>query len=306
MTVPHRQWLEERLRQLGLSRTDLAKRVGVSKRQVERWFSGKGAHRTTQYDIALALNLQPQQIYALFAANSNQVRTMSVQGEQDTDGEYRPVSDHAFYDYYASRIAGARNDVWVTSDGFNMSSKVSRRYAGIMEPGFRSALSNGALVHRYQIVETMHINWIDELIRIKSDYPRLFRLFINREAEETRSVCSIDANLDQCVAETFEGTSGGFCQGTVAASYSFRLHDRTKARQNQDIVESAIDASGAEELSMDGLQELRKELFQSRVERLKRWYEDNDDDEYVSLADSGVFDEVVVSYFVRQAVKKKL
>lgn len=66
MTVPHRLWLARRLRHLGLTRADLALKIGVSQRQVERWFAGKGAHLSTQYDIALALELPPEQVYALF------------------------------------------------------------------------------------------------------------------------------------------------------------------------------------------------------------------------------------------------
>lgn len=301
MAAPHRQWLVERLKQLGIGRADLARKAGVSRRQVERWFAGGGAHMSTQYDLALALDLPPQHVFALFASKEGKVKTLSVQGEQDRDGDFRPVSDESFYSYYSSKIATARGEVWVTSDGFNMSNEVSRRYANIMEPGFKAALANGAQVHRFQILETMHINWIDELLRLKAEYPRLFRIFVDKGAANVPSVCSIDAKSQDCVAEAFEGTRGGFCQGTVATDYSFRLHDQTKARQSQDIVESAIDAASADELSLKGLKHLRKQLFSERVEQLRKWYEEHDD---ANIANSGVFDEVVISHFVRQAVTK--
>ena len=90
MAAPHRLWLIERLNQLGLSRADLARKMKVSKRQVERWFAGGGAHLTTQYDLALALELPPAQVYALFACTTkDQVRRLSTQGQQSTSGEYR-------------------------------------------------------------------------------------------------------------------------------------------------------------------------------------------------------------------------
>ena len=302
MTVPHRLWLIERLKQLGLGRADLARKMNVSKRQVERWCAGGGAHVSTQYDLALALELPPSQVYALFAcANKDKGRSLSIQGEQSASGEYRPVSDEEFYSYYATKIATARNDVWVTSDGFNLRSRTSRGYAEIMAPGFRAALANGALVYRYQVTETMHINWIDELIRLKTDFPRQFRVFVNPAVADVASVCAIDPGSGHCVAEAFEGTRGGFCQATVAADYSFVLHDRGKARERQDVVESAIDAADSEELSTEGLRKLRDALFAERAEQLRRWCADNDDPN-ADLTESGVFDEVVVGHFVRQAI----
>ena len=295
-------WIDERLRFLGLSRGDLASRLGLkTKRQIERWIAGRVPHRTTQYDLALALHLPPEQVYALFDMAGSRIPHLSIQGEQDADGEYRPVSHEEFYRYYAAKIATGKRDVWVTSDGFNMRSLTSQGYAGVMGPAFRAALANGAVVYRYQMTETMHINWIDELIQVKAAYPRQFRVFVNPGVAEVANVCAVDPGSDHCVAERFEGQRGGFCQGTVAADYSFRLNDRGRAREAQDVVECAIDAAETTELGVDGLEQLRSALFAQRSEQLRRWCTEQSG-EFVDVTDSGVFDELVISDFVRKAV----
>ena len=305
MAVPHRRWIEERLKVLGLSRQDLAEKVGMQLRQVERWMAGAGAHLTTQFNIALALELPPDQVYALFLSkDASAGRQLAVVGEQDREGEYRPVSTEAFYQYYASRIAGGSREIWITSDGFNMRNVSSHAYAEVMGSGFDAALANGAVVYRYQMTETMHVNWIDELARLKAAYPRQFRVFVNPTVAQVANVCAVDPGTARCVAEQFEGKRGGFGQGTVAADYSFRLHDREAARARQDVVQAAIDHPDAKELSAEGLEKLRAALFSQRVQQLEAWGQ-NPENEDADIADSLVFDEAVISHFVRRACDPK-
>lgn len=301
MAAPHRRWLIERLKQLGLTQADLAKKMGVSKRQVERWCAGAGAYVGNQYDLALALELPAEQVYALFADDGGgPKRNLVIQGEQGADGRYRPVSQQEFYAYYASRIATGRQDIWMTSDGFNLRNQNSRAYAQVMGQAFEAALANGAVVYRYQVTETMHINWIDELQRFKAAYPRQFRIFVNPEVAQVANVCSVDPGSEHCVAEWMEPRTGGFGQGSIASDYSFCLYDRARARDTQDVVQQEIDASTSLELSLSGLEQLKAQLFAQRATQLRQWCA-TQDPEVMDIADSGVFDERVISRFVMEA-----
>lgn len=77
--------------------------------------------------------------------------------------EYIAKDINDFYMYYANQISQAKKEIWLTSDGFNMQNLSSFHYAEIIKNSMKIALNNGVKVYRFQILKTMHLNWIREL-----------------------------------------------------------------------------------------------------------------------------------------------
>lgn len=199
--------------------------------------------------------------------------------------KYFPSNDDNFYKYYSDQIAKAKKEIWITSDGFNMANSDSRRYAEIMLSGFNKAVSRGVIVHRFQIVETMHLNWLDELIRIKELQGDKLKIYCNKNISNISNVCAIDPLEKHCVAESMEHKTGMFGQGSKPVTYMFRHKDSDCSIRTMQIVKEAIERPGTNELNAEGLGRLKEDIFNERMKKLRK----------DGLRTSGVFDEFVIA-----------
>ena len=213
--------------------------------------------------------------------------------------QHFPKTDEEFYEYYAKQISSAKSEIWITSDGFNMDNQRSRQFARVMTGAFETALSNDVTVFRFQVVETMHLNWIDELIQLKTRYPDKFHIYANETIKSVPNVCAIDVDSRKCVGERMEHTTGAFGQGSQARTFSFVHRDNSYARSTRDIVKDLIDHSSTKEYSLTLLSEWKRKLLERRTKQLKVWVEENPND--VNLRNSGVFDEEVISKFIQSS-----
>lgn len=207
-----------------------------------------------------------------------------------------PSSNEEFYKYYSTQIANAVMEIWITSDGFNMANPESRKYAELMKSGFEKALLNGAIVHRFQILDTMHLNWIDELILLKEAHAEKLKIFCNKTLRGIPNVCVVDPFHSKCVAERMEHSTGLLGQGSRPETYTFRHKDRHYAQKTLQIVKTAIEHPATQELDVAGLRELKGELLSERLEALRAWKSSarNSGD----IRESGVFDEYAIGQFV--------
>ena len=211
---------------------------------------------------------------------------------------FEPANIDEFYKYYSEQIANSKSEVWITSDGFNMKNPVSKKYSEIIGKSFKSALTNGVQVYRYQILETMHINWIDTLILVKKQFPNLFHIYINESLDQIPNICSIDPESEQCVSERMEHVTGLLGQGSQAESFVFRHGDKTAALKNKKLIENIIQHPKTQEMTVNSLKALKASLFKQRVDQLHQWQARNNQGEAISLQASGIFDEHVLNQFL--------
>ena len=207
-----------------------------------------------------------------------------------------PSNNEEFYRYYSAQIANAVREIWITSDGFNMVNPESRKYAEMMKSGFEKALSNGVIAHRFQILDTMHLNWIDELILLKEAHAENLKIFCNKTLHGIPNVCVMDPFHKKCVAERMEHSTGLLGQGSKPETYTFQHKDGQYAEKTLQIVKNAIKHPATRELDVEGLKELKRELLTERLSALKAWKSSprNSGD----IRESGVFDEYVIGQVI--------
>ena len=207
-----------------------------------------------------------------------------------------PSNNEEFYRYYSAQIANAVREIWITSDGFNMVNPESRKYAEMMKSGFEKALSTGVIAHRFQILDTMHLNWIDELILLKEAHAENLKIFCNKTLHGIPNVCVMDPFHKKCVAERMEHSTGLLGQGSKPETYTFQHKDGQYAEKTLQIVKNAIEHPATRELDVEGLKELKRELLTERLNALKAWKSSprNSGD----IRESGVFDEYVIGQFI--------
>ena len=193
--------------------------------------------------------------------------------------KYFPSNDDDFYKYYSNQIAKAKREIWITSDGFNVSNSDSSRYAKIMMKGFDKAVSRGVIIHRFQIVETMHINWLDELIRAKKTQGDKLKIYCNQNILNMSNVCAIDPLGKHCVTESMEHKTGMRDQGSKPATYVFRHKDSDSSIRTMQIVKEAIERPGTKELNAEGLDRLKEDLLIKRMEKLRAWMASSESDD---------------------------
>ena len=211
---------------------------------------------------------------------------------------FKPTNIDEFYKYYSQQIANSQEEVWITSDGFNMKNPISKKYSEIMGKAFKKALKNGVHVYRYQILETMHINWIDTLIQVKKQFPKTFHVYINESLKQIPNICIVDPDCDECVYERMEHITGLLGQGSQAQSFVFRHGDKVSAQKHKNMVQNIIDHPNTQHMSVFELQALKQTLLAKRVAQLHKWRALNSQDNTVSLQAYGIFDEQVLAQFL--------
>lgn len=210
--------------------------------------------------------------------------------------QHFPQTDDDFYKYYAEQVSSAEYDIWLTSDGFNIENPKSRAYSKIMTTAFETALSKGVTLFRFQIIETMHVNWIEELVRLKEKYPNNFKIYANESIKSVPNVCAIDADHKKCIGERMEHVTGLFGQGSQARTYSFVHKDKNYAQSTKNIVEDLINHPTTKEYNLSSLRAWKKELIEKRTEHLVHWMSKNPN---TTIKESGVFDEEVITNYIQ-------
>ena len=213
---------------------------------------------------------------------------------------YFPQNDTDFYRYYARQISKAKKEVWITSDGFNMQSPKSQGYANLMKDGFERALSKGIVVHRFQILQTMHLNWIDELIKFKQSYDKNFLIYCNRSLQ-VPNICVIDPTERTCVTENMQHSQGDATQGTLPETYAFEHRSKSSADRMMRIMRQILEHPLTMELDEDNLRRVSQELLQERLAALRAWKSSHTSDD---IRQSGVFDEFVIAKFISGNTKE--
>lgn len=212
-----------------------------------------------------------------------------------------PESVDNFYQHYAQRTAQAKQEIWVTSDGYNWRRGASRRYGKIMKDARCKAMANGVTIWWFQVTDTMHLNWISQIWDMKATFRDRFRVYINPTLS-VPNVCVIDPGRDDCVSESMEHRTGDFGQGSEAVSGVFVEGDLDRAARTKAIVQDAIQNAGSRELARrEDFLDLETRLMAERLERLRQWYQT--DGARGDVAHSGVFDEQVIDQFIRTLIK---
>lgn len=178
---------------------------------------------------------------------------------------YFPKSVDDFIAHYARCIRGAQQLVCITSDGFNMSNPTSRARAAIMTDALDKFLENGGKVYRYQILSTMHLNWLPEIERMRKTYPEQFSTFYNPRFEKVGNFCVIDPGTRRTVYEYMLPKPGYLGQSTEPSDFGFVHGHQHKSDIAFKVFEEIRNASDTEEILGENVRPLAVELWGKRI-----------------------------------------
>lgn len=214
---------------------------------------------------------------------------------------YLPKNREEFYRYYAERTKEATREIWLTTDGYNMENPTSRRFGRLMLQARRTALENGVSLQWFQVIQTMHLNWITYLQALSEEYPLRLFVYVNPVVAAVPNVCVIDPDAPRSVTERMEHRTGLLHQGSRALTATFYLGDRERAKRTRELVEELIAHPSTRLLRGEAFDDLRRELFRERLEKLQAWAAERGSVAPEDLRASGVFDEQVISAFIGEA-----
>ena len=209
-----------------------------------------------------------------------------------------PDNNEEFYEHYVDAVKSAKKDIYITGDGFNMSNARSKRYASKVLNAKRTALQKKVKMIRIQNTETMHLNWIEELKKLKNEFPENFEIWINTAVKNIPNICTLDTNTYHSVSWRMEHILGEVpTQGSTPHTYCFTHNSREQARRDRQNLLVIINHPGARQLDESGLDDLYAKLFKERMDALQAWG-DSQDGTLGNLAESGIFDEIVIGAFI--------
>lgn len=216
---------------------------------------------------------------------------------------YFPDTIEEFYNYYSIQTDEAKEEIWLTTDGYNMKNPSSKRYGLQMLEARSRALSRGVNLHWFQVTCTMHINWIDQLLELKRNFSGNFHIHVNHTLTNVPNVCAIDPDLKTNISESMEHRTGMFGQGSEAVSAAFVHRDLKKAKRTKQIVQELIESPFTKELDEKGLENLKDSLCEERINMLIQWRDNHLSSEFPDVSESGVFDELVISKYIELSTK---
>lgn len=205
--------------------------------------------------------------------------------------EYIAKDINDFYMYYANQISQAKREVWLTSDGFNMQNLSSFHYAEIIKNAMRVAIDNGVKFYRFQIVKTMHLNWINELKKFKNTYGVNYTIYVNPKYDEIENFCVIDPGTSHTITETMFSKIQSTGQYSTADVATFVHGNQSWSNRFLRRIQNVINRRDTQNYSIDDLSCLYDQLFAERKKKLLQWKQDNPGctDEECSHG-SGIFD----------------
>lgn len=134
--------------------------------------------------------------------------------ESPTDTKY----NRQFYDYFNAAIRSAKQDIYITGEGFECADDEGRELAEMFVAAFRDALEKRVSVVRVQTRLKTNTQWASMLAALLTDYPEHFYLYAlkKEKVSQMSSVCVIDPeNAVSNVVEIMLSTQRLF--GTTAA-----------------------------------------------------------------------------------------
>lgn len=205
--------------------------------------------------------------------------------------EYIAKDINDFYMYYSSQISQSKKEIWLTSDGFNMQNLSSFHYAEIVKNAMRIALDNGVKIYRFQIIKTMHLNWINELKKMKELYGNNYEIYVNSKFDGIENFCVIDPGTSHTITETMFSKIQSTGQYSTADVATFIHGNQSWSNRFLRRIQNVMNQKNTQTYSIDDLSHLYDQLFVERRQKLLQWKQENPDctDEECSLG-SGVFD----------------
>ena len=180
---------------------------------------------------------------------------------------YFPKSRSDFYEYYVRQVSKAKWAIYITSDGFNMKNSASRKAAKLLNGAQTQAINRGASVFRYQMTTTMHLNWLDEICRMKEKHGDSYRTFINPHFEAVGHFAVIDPGKRKVVTEFMLPDVGGIGQATTPRDFGFIHGHQNKADETKAIFDRIFEHPDTVEVTADNLESFRRSLFDQRIEK---------------------------------------
>ena len=178
-----------------------------------------------------------------------------------------PRDFREFYRYFAKQVGKSKDEIYHTGDGFNMRNQQSRSNSDILDAAFVKALEKGVKVFRFQITETMTINWLRRLKAFKEAYPNNFFIYYNPNHENVGSICVIDAGTRKTLVEQQITTGKQLGRGTEPQDFAFVHGHQHRSDNTKELVNQIIMDKGTMQLDLDNIGELEKVLFDKRLRR---------------------------------------
>jgi hypothetical protein len=183
---------------------------------------------------------------------------------------YFPRDREDFYSYYVEQVSKAKKSVYITSDGFNMRNTSSCNAARLMNQAQAKAIAQGATVIRYQMLDTMHLNWLPEIARMKAAHGDSYRTYYNPRFERVGNLAVIDPKTRKAVTEFMLPDPGSLVQSTTARDFGFIHGHQAKADKAQELFERIIADPDSREITPGNWQAIARELFDLRYARHKQ------------------------------------
>jgi hypothetical protein len=197
---------------------------------------------------------------------------------------YFPKDPSDFYAYYVDIVGKAGRSVYITSDGFNMCNPASRDAAAKMSAAQSRAIARGAVVVRYQMLDTMHLNWLAEIVRMKRAHGDSYRTLINRTFEHCGNFAVIDSGTRRAVVEFMFTYPGGLSQATTARDFGFVHGHQAKADDTKAFFDRLMAHEATVEITEDNFEQVARHLFEERVSK-----------HFLRESDFHIFDEEILT-----------
>lgn len=178
-----------------------------------------------------------------------------------------PKDSADFYAYYVDVVSKARKSVCITSDGFNMCNPSSREASAKMGTAQGLAISRGAKVVRYQMLQTMHINWLSEIVRMKLFHGDSYKTFVNPAFEQSGNFAVIDSGTREAIVEFMFTYPGGLSQSTTARDFGFIHGHQAKADETRAFFDRLVEHEATVEVTVENYKVIAQHLFEERVTR---------------------------------------
>lgn len=225
-------------------------------RQVETYISTLAAFSEVFGLLAAAWGL----IVSVFLWRSNRQR-------HHYSKVYFPKDTVDFYAYYVEVVSKSKKSVYITSDGFNLCNPSSREAAAKMGAAQGQAISRGGKVVRYQMLRTMHINWLSEIVRMKRIHGSNYQTLVNAAFEQSGNFAVIDPGTRKAVVEFMFTYPGGLSQSTTARDFGFIHGHQAKADDTKSFFDRLLEHESTIEITEENYQEIARSLFDERVAR---------------------------------------
>jgi transcriptional regulator with XRE-family HTH domain len=271
----------------------------IARQTLSRFLKGERVERELFCILCSALGLE----VAAVIDDLGQVDCVKANGPQTF--EYVPKNRDDFYAYYSRQMSNARSEIWLTSDGFNMQNFTSAQYAQTMMQGMAQALKKGVNIHRFQMLKTMHLNWIPELKKLKQQFENHYFVYVNPLFDTIENFCVIDPGSAHTLTEAmFVEMEQPTEQYSVAGIATFTHGNKLWSNQFLKRFQMMLNQQNTVNLSLDSLDQLYEDLLMERTQKVEQWRQADVAFSLEELAKgSGIFDQEILSQFCQELPK---